>query len=325
MATTATPIQATSVTLVAVESIRDTDWARKAISGLAGLVALLALVSTLVGLFWQGGSGQFSFRTVHGETVRMFGHGIYQNDTVLQAAINRGTDAVTLILGIPLLVYALILYRRGSYRGRLLLTAVFTFFLYVYANLAFSVAFNSLYLVYVALFSACLFAFVLSFTAIDRAPLVARVQPGMPYRELANFMFVAGGTTMVVWLSDVLSALVTGQPAKHLDSYTTLVTYVLDLGIITPACIMAGALLLRRAPLGIVLAFPLLGLLVLLAPCIIAATISQAGAGVSLTPGEIIGPVAGFTLLGAVAIWLLIAVLRNISDVLPSRVSTIAD
>jgi hypothetical protein len=130
-------------------------------------------------------------------------------------------------------------------------------------------------------------------------------------------MLLSGTVTLEVWLSDVLGALAQGQPPKHLDSYTTLMTYVLDLGIITPSCFLAGALLLRRAPLGYLLAFPLLGILVLLAPSIVAATVSQLAAGVSLTPGEVIGPVAGFMILGVIAIWFMWALLRGISEGAP--------
>jgi hypothetical protein len=103
-------------------------------------------------------------------------------------------------------------------------------------------------------------------------------------------MFLAGAVTLAVWLSEVLGALIQGRPTEHLDSYTTPVTYVLDLGIITPSAFLTGWLLHRRAPLGYLLAFPLLSILVLLAPSIVAATISQLSAGISLTPGEIIGP-----------------------------------
>jgi hypothetical protein len=94
---------------------------------LSSLVAVLALLSTIVGLFSQGGPGEFAFRTVRGETVQMYGHGIYRYDTLFQAAINRGTDAVTLVLGIPLLVVSVLLYRGGSLRGRLLLTSALHF------------------------------------------------------------------------------------------------------------------------------------------------------------------------------------------------------
>ena len=41
-------------------------------------------------------------------------------------------------------------------------------------------------------------------------------------------------------------------------SYTTVVTYVVDLGIIAPALILAGVLLLRRASLGYLLASTIL-------------------------------------------------------------------
>jgi hypothetical protein len=286
---------------------------------LSGLIALLALVATLVGLFWQDGGDQFSFRTVHGEAVRMFGQGIYGYDTLFQGAINRGTDAVTLILGIPLLAGTVLLYRRGSLKGALLLSSVLAFFLYVYTNMAFGAAYNNLYLVYVGLFAASLFAFVRLAAAISREALAFHLLPGAPRRALALFMFASGAVTLVVWLSDVLGALVQGQPPAHLDSYTTMVTYALDLGIITPACFLTGTLLLKRNPLGYLLTFPLFGILVLLVPTIVAQTISQAAAGVSLTPGEVIGPVAGFAVLGVVAIWLLYTLLRNISEeALPS-------
>jgi hypothetical protein len=51
-----------------------------------------------------------------------------------------------------------------------------------------------------------------------------------------------------------------------MDSYTTMVTYALDLAIITPAALLCAVLVLRGNPMGYVIAVPLLALLVLLAP-----------------------------------------------------------
>lgn len=76
-----------------------------------------------------------------------------------------------------------------------------------------------------------------------------------------------------------------------------MVTYALDLAIITPACILAGFLVLRRPPLGYLMTFLLLGIIVLLAAAIGAQTVSQLVVGVRLTPGEILGPVIGFIIL----------------------------
>jgi hypothetical protein len=100
-----------------------------------------------------------------------------------------------------------------------------------------------------------------------------------------------------------------------LGSYTTKVTDVLDLGLITPATFIAGRLILRRAPLGYLIACALLVLETMLLPMIVSQTVSQLGAGISFTPGEIVGPLVGFATLGLIALWVLVVILRHISAV----------
>lgn len=288
--------------------------APRSVTWLSSLVAVLALFATVVGLFSQGGPGEFPVKTVRGQTVHMFGHGIYRYDTLFQSGINQGTDVVVLILGVPVLVLSTLLYHRGSIRGGLLLTSVLAFFLYVYSNVVLGTAYNNLFLVYVALFSASLFALALTVRSIDLEILTPRFSPHLPRRVPAIFMFTAGVVTAIIWLLDMLGTLIQGQPPKHLDSYTTMVTYALDLAIITPACILTGFLLLRRSPAGYLMAFALLGIIVLLVPSIIAQTLGQLIVGVSLTPGEIVGPVVGFVILGLIAVRLEVSLLRAIAD-----------
>jgi hypothetical protein len=282
---------------------------------LSSLIAVLALVAASIGLFWQGGEGPFSFTTLRGQTAQIYGQGLYRYDTLFTGAGNRGTDAVTLFLGVPLLVLSTLLYQRGSLRGGLLLSGALTYFLYVYASYALgATAYNELFLVYVALFSASLFAFVSVFRSIGIQLLPSPVPTRLPRRGLAVFMFASGVVTLVVWLGPLVGALVQGGPPERLDTYTTPVTYALDLAIITPAVFLSGVLILRRAPLGYLIAFPLLVLEAMLAPVITAQTVSQISAGVELAPGEIVGPIAGFVVLALVAIWFIAAILRNISD-----------
>jgi hypothetical protein len=120
--------------------------------------------------------------------------------------------------------------------------------------------------------------------------------------------------TLLIWLSPLLSALFQAQPPDLLGSSTTMVTDALDLGIITPATIIAGILILRRAPLGYLIACTLLVLEMLLAPMIAAQMISQVLAGVTFSTSQIVGPIAGFSLLGLAAIAVIAALLRTISD-----------
>jgi hypothetical protein len=286
-----------------------------AVIALSLVVAGLALVASGLALFWQDGPRPIPFRTVRGDTVQLYGHGLYQYDTLFFGAGNRGTDVVTLFVAVPLLLVCLVLYRRGSLRGRLLLIGILTYVLYVYASLAFGTAYNALFLVYVAVFSASLFALLLTFTSIDQEAFESRHSSRLPSRGPAVFMFASAAVLIVVWLGlGLLPAMMAGRPPKLLDSYTTVATYVLDLGIITPATFITGLLLLRRKALGYLMTFSLLGIILMLVPTIIAQTVSQLSAGVSLTPGEIVGPVGGFVLLGLFAAWVLIALLRQIEE-----------
>jgi hypothetical protein len=96
-----------------------------------------------------------------------------------------------------------------------------------------------------------------------------------------------------------------------LDSYSAPVTHALDLAVIAPAAAIAGMLILRRRWLGHVVATSLLVIEVMLAPLIVAQTVSQVAAGICLQPAEVAGPVAGFVIIAAVAGWVLVSILRG--------------
>lgn len=289
---------------------------------LSTLIAVLALFAAGTGLFWRGGDGPYTFTTLRGESAEIYGFGLYRYDTLFTGAGNRATDAVTLALGIPLLIISTLLYLRGSLRGGLLLLGTLGFFLYVYASYALgAVAYNELFLLYVALFSASLYAFVLAFAAVDLRALGSRFSARMPRRGPAVFMLASGLVTLVVWAGPLVAALISGEVPGRLDIYTTKLTEALDLATITPATLLAGALILRRAPLGYLIALSLLVLEAMLAPLIVAQTVSQLWAGVPFTTGEVVGPMAGFLILAAVALWVLVAILRNISGQEPSRLA----
>lgn len=286
---------------------------------LAASIVALSLIASAVGLFWERGDGPFTFTTLRGETAQILGSGLYRYDSLFAGAGNRGTDALTLVLGIPLLVVTTLLYRRGSARGALLFVGTLAYFLYVYTSMALNAAYNELFLVYVALFSTGLYGFVLAFTSIDLQALPSHFTTRLPRRGPALFMFASGLVTLVVWLGPLLAALTQGQPPARLDGYSTRVTDALDLAIITPATFVSGALILRRVALGYLVALSLLVLEAMLAPMIALQTAFQLSAGVSFPPGQIAGPIAGFATLGVLAVWITSAVLRGISDRAPGQ------
>jgi hypothetical protein len=273
-------------------------------------VAAWATVAAAAGLFTGGGAGPVPFVTVRGETVEVYGQGLYRYDTLFAGAGQRGTDAVVLFLGIPLLLGAALRYRRGSSRAGLLLLGTLVFFLYVYGSAALgTVAYNRLFPVYVALFSASLFAVAQLLATVDRTELSDRCDTA-PRRGVGVFLLLSGAVTALVWGVPMVAAAVTGASTDRLDSYATDVTHALDLAIITPAALMAGALILRRKATGYLLALSLLVLEAMLTPLIVAQTVSQLAAGVTFTPAEVVGPMVGFVVIAAAALWFLIGLLR---------------
>jgi hypothetical protein len=290
-----------------------------ALNWLVPLIAILAIIISGVGLFSQGGDGPFPFTTIYGDTVEIDGQGIYRHDSSFVAALFRGTDAITLFVGIPLLLVSYLSYLRGSLRGSIFMIGMLLYFLYVGATYTFSVIFNALFLVYTALFSASLFATIIALIAFDTHILADKVTSALPRRGMAIFMFVAGLGTLMLWLSELIGPLMTGQAPTNLGPYTTMFTHGFDSAVITPATVITGIYLLRRKPFGYLLVAPLLILCTLIGVVVIAQTVSQTLAGFVFPIGVYIGMIGSWVVMGAFAVGLTIAYFRNISDGMPAQ------
>ena len=80
----------------------------KAFHILTVIIILLAIVTSALGLFYKTDGKSFNFINQYGDTVRIYGDGLYKNDSYFMAPIHRGTDFTILFFAIPLLIFALI-------------------------------------------------------------------------------------------------------------------------------------------------------------------------------------------------------------------------
>ena len=96
-------------------------------------------------------------------------------------------------------------------------------------------------------------------------------------------------------------------------SYTTFITGVVDMGVVTPALVVAGVLLLRRAPFGYLLASMLLVFTAVLGTNLTAGGIAQLLTGV-ISTGQFVGMTLPFVLLTLFALWLTVILFRRFSD-----------
>jgi hypothetical protein len=273
-------------------------------------IGVLAFGAAGAGVLWQSPGAHYPFTTLRGESVSIQGSGLYQFDTVSNASQAIAQDVVTLFLGIPLLFASLWFYHRHLLRGQLLLCGTLAYFLYTYGSYAMLVSFNSLFLLYVALFSLSLFAFILSITAIDVATIPAHFSNKLPRKSIGVFLFVLASFLVMAWLGRIVPALLNGKPPVGLENSTTLVIQVLDLGLLVPLCYLGGVLLLKRLPWGYLLASIVLFKGFTMGTAICAMIIGQLLAGVEVSPVEAIV----FPLITVVMVVLTFILLKNINE-----------
>jgi hypothetical protein len=226
---------------------------RMALTWLILLIGLLALFAAGMGVFYHKPGQPYTYTNHRGETVMINGQGLYYYDTVSMAAQQQGNDVVTLTVGLPLLALSAWLALQGSLRGRLLLTGTLGFFLYTYMSMAMLTSYNVLFLVYVALFSLSLYAFILSMMSFDLEELPRHFSERLPRGWIAGLMFLVGGFLVLAWLGRIVPPLLHGG-APALENTTTLVIQAMDLGLIAPLAMLSGLLLLRRSAWGYLLA-----------------------------------------------------------------------
>lgn len=215
-------------------------------------IFVLTLIAALAGL-WPAKGTPYPLTNFRGEQVTINARGLYYWDTVSSAAQMQANDLVMLVLGLPLLAISFWLAQRGSLRGQLLLAGTLGFILYTYITMCFGTAYNRLFLVYVALFSLSLFAFVLTMMSFDLPSLPARFSDKLPRGWIAGLLFFTAAFLTLAWLGRIAATFAPGA-VPPLENTTSMFIQALDLGIIVPVCVLAGILLLRGQPWGYLLA-----------------------------------------------------------------------
>jgi hypothetical protein len=277
---------------------------------LALIIIPLAIFAAGAGVFWQGTGQPYPFDTLRGETVMIRGDGLYRYDTVNSASQEIGTDVVTQLIGIPLLGAGIVLSRKGSLRGQLLLTGALGYFLYTYGAMCFLTAFNSLFLVYVALFSLSLFGFILSMSSLDVDEVARHISSGFPRRVVAFYFIIVAVFLLLAWLGLVASPSLRWTPPAGLESAITMVIQALDLGVIVPTSLITATLLLKKQAWGYTLSSVMLLKILTMGAALIAMIVGQMLAGV---PIDLVISVI-FTLISLTGIILGIITLRNIRN-----------
>lgn len=257
-------------------------------------IVILSLAATLTGIFSKGGPGPYEYQTIRGETVNIYGKGIYQHMSEEVAPQGIAQDVVTLGIGIPLLLISLSMSRKGLLKGRLLLTGTLGYFLVTYLFYMLMAMYNNLFLLYILLASTSFFAFTLSMMSFDLGNVKTYFDAKQPIKLVGGFLIFNAIVIGLLWLSIIVPPLFAGKIPIEVEHYTTLVVQGMDLAILLPAAFISGVLLLKKTPLGYLLASVYINFLALLMTTLTAKIVGMAMLGVTVGPPIFIIPIFNF-------------------------------
>lgn len=271
----------------------------------------LVLIITLVGLLYNNGGEPYEYMNQYGEVIKIWGNGLYQNDSFFKAPIFRGSDFNMIVLVVPIYIVCLLFkIWKNSDKANFLLLALSSCILYYAAGLCFGVVYNILHLAYILLFALSFFTVILSFK--DVANNMTQTPIKIPYKCSYAFLSISGVALIVAWLPDILSAMTSGKSLSLIENYTTEITYVLDMGLIAPLCFICLALLIKRNKISFILLNILCTVCGIVGVMVVFQTIFQIQAGIVVPISALVTKVGTFTVLGIVSFALEFFVLRGI-------------
>jgi hypothetical protein len=183
--------------------------------------------------------------------------GVY-GEPASTASMWRGYNLVTLVVAVPLLVYALLRAPRGSLRAQLMWVGVLGYAVYDYALYLFGGRLTDLFLLHAAVFSCSIVALGFALSTLDPSRLAAAASRRMPVRTLGVVLALIAAGLGGMWAVASVRYAATGRmpTGSALVETDTLVQLgmALDLALLVPLYATAAVLLWRRAGWGYALA-----------------------------------------------------------------------
>ncbi len=216
------------------------------------LVALMAIVASVLGIVARGTGAFTTVTSARGETYDMATTGVYAYNAQRVVAEGVGWDIVTLLVAVPALLLAVPFVARGSFRGRLFAAGALGYFLYQYLEYSVTWAFGPLFMLFVAIYATSLIGIGwIGWSLVTDHP-AGSLGERFPRRAWVALNLAMSGLLTVMWLGRIADAM-RGDPGLLLGE-TTLTVQALDLGLVVPISILSAVLVFRRSEIGYALA-----------------------------------------------------------------------
>lgn len=279
---------------------------RKGENVLTVATILLLIACALPGLFSINFQSDYEVTNQYGEVIRMYGYGIYAHESYFKAPINIGTDLIILVLVIPMFLWDFIQSkRRINNYSRMFRISLYGVALYYGASIAFGSTYNRLHLIYIGIVGCSFFGMVSEIRKEmeDNRSQEKRRKPLRLSKGMAVFLAVSGIALIIAWLPEIVPTLLNGKPLALIEVYTTCPTYVLDMGILGPSCILCIYLIQKQDLFAPILYAILLQLCFVVGVMVIAQTFFQGISGLTIPVAAMITKVGAFVVLGLFSLY----------------------
>lgn len=283
---------------------------KQIITLLAVLIAIFSSIAALFGILSEAPTGIIEHESIRGNTVILYGQGIYGHMPADVAIQGIAQDWITLFVAVPLLLISLAGFLKNNLKAHFALagTVGYLFVTYLfYLNMG---TYNVMFLVYAALLGLTFFALLNLLLSFDYAAIGKAFPKSSPPKWTGGFLMFNSIAIAWMWLGIVVPPLIDGTIyPEELFHFTTLVVQGLDLGLLLPLSFVSGYLLYRRAALGLVSGTVYIVFLSLLMTALSAKIAAMALNGVNVIPAVFIIP--AFNLL---TIWLAFRLIKSMVD-----------
>jgi hypothetical protein len=275
------------------------------LAGWGVLIAILAGVAAAMGVFARGDGAFVSVTSVHGESYDMATTGVYANNALALVAEGVGWDVFTLFVAVPALVVSAAFTARGSFRGLLVTSGLFGYFMYLHLEYAVTWAFGPLFPLFVAILAATVVGLVGAAVLLADAGVTGRFGTAYPRRQWAGVSLTMSVLLVGLWAARIAEGLVASPPTLHGE--TTMTVQALDLGLVVPVSVVIAVATLRRHPAGMAAGAAFAVTFVMMSAAIATMMVSSwIVTGVSALP-----PIVVFGAAALAALWVTVSMYRS--------------
>jgi hypothetical protein len=269
------------------------------------LIVIFSAFAGLTGILSDEGSGLYQYETIRGETVEIYGKGVYKHMSADVAIQGIAQDFVTVFLAIPLLIISLIGFIKGSKKASLLLAGTFGYFFVTYLFYTAMGMYNYLFLPYLALMCLSFFGLFIQLRHIYNFKLEDLFNKNNSGKLVGGFLLFNTIAIAIMWLGIIVPPLIDGSLyPKELQHYTTLIVQGFDLGLLLPVCFVVALQLRKGKKEGYIYGTTYIVFLSLLMTALSAKIIAMQINGVNTIPAIFIIPI--INLISISCAWLMI-------------------